>query len=296
MHKTWRRELYFQQHSTNAENRKQVHQSNNTMKGIPFSKYQGAGNDFILLDNRSSIWLRWEDTERIRLMCDRRFGIGADGLILLQNRDGYDFEMIYFNADGREGTMCGNGGRCIVAFARQLGIANTACRFLAIDGEHEALADTNDWISLKMSDVHSVEQGEDHYILNTGSPHYVVFVQDLTDIDVVETGQAIRYSDRFRKEGINVNFVEKKQEGLEVATYERGVEDETLSCGTGVTACALAFYLERPAEGRQETPITTKGGSLKVKFTPDNNGGFTDIWLCGPATYVFEGVWPLAQD
>lgn len=264
------------------------------MKKIPFSKYQGTGNDFILVDNRHPSYLTRRDTELIRLMCDRRFGIGADGLILLQNHADFDFEMIYFNADGNESTMCGNGGRCIAAFAKSLGIVSDHCRFVAIDGPHEAIVQENAWVELKMSDVPDAEQGDGYFILNTGSPHYVIFVEDVSDINIVEGGQAIRYSDRFRKDGINVNFVEKSDAGLMVATYERGVEAETLSCGTGVTAAALAWHLNRPGNGISEVPIITKGGSLKVRYVPDGHGGFTDVWLCGPATNVFEGIYPVS--
>lgn len=256
---------------------------------IPFFKYQGTGNDFILIDNRRAAYLTRQDTAKIERMCNRRFGIGADGLILLQNTPGYDFEMVYFNADGRESTMCGNGGRCIAAFGGKLGIIREKCRFLAIDGPHEALVLTENWVELKMSDVDSVEQGDDHFILDTGSPHYVVFVEDISDLNIVENGQAIRYSERFRKEGINVNFVEETAAGIEVATYERGVEDETLSCGTGVTAAALSWAMRNAGPEKRELAISTKGGNLKVRFQPDGNGGFRDVWLCGPAMPVFEG-------
>ncbi len=260
------------------------------MKKIPFSKYQGTGNDFILIDNRHRSWLSRQDTAAIRQICDRRFGIGADGLILLQNQEGYDFGMVYFNADGNESTMCGNGGRCISAFAKTLGIVSDRCRFLAIDGPHEAILQESNWVELKMSDVSGAEHGEGYFIMDTGSPHYVIFVEDVSDIDIVEVGQAIRYSDRFHREGINVNFVEESEgEGLIVATYERGVEAETLSCGTGVAAAALCWYLTGAYPSVHEVPIVTKGGHLKVRFVPDGKGGFRDVWLCGPAERVFAG-------
>lgn len=257
-------------------------------KKIPFYKYEGTGNDFVLIDQRQSQYLTRQDTALIERICHRRFGIGADGLILLQLVDGYDFEMVYFNSDGRESTMCGNGGRCIAAFAHHLGVAGEHCRFLAIDGPHDANIN-GDWVELKMSDVASVESGDGSFILNTGSPHYVVFVEDLSDMNIVESGQVIRYSDRFRKEGINVNFVERTTEGIEVATYERGVEDETLSCGTGVTAAALSYSLANPSMNSNEVGIITKGGNLKVRFEKKEKGGFKDIWLCGPAKQVFKG-------
>lgn len=256
---------------------------------IPFTKYQGTGNDFVMIDNRSTTYLTRSDTATIRLLCDRKFGVGADGLILLQNLEGYDFEMVYFNADGNESSMCGNGGRCITAFAAQLGIIEEKAFFLAIDGDHEAIIRSDGWVNLKMGDVEQVEQGDDAYILNTGSPHYVAFVEDLDDINVFENGQAIRYSARFKAEGINVNFVEKTAKGLHVATYERGVEDETLSCGTGVTAAALAYSLEQGGE-LNRIAVDSKGGALEVLFTQTDRKQFKDIWLCGPAKRVFEGT------
>lgn len=270
---------------------------------IPFYKYQGTGNDFILIDQRQKTYLKKTDTPLIHRLCDRRFGVGADGVMFLENKDGYDFEMVYFNADGSESSMCGNGGRCLTAFAHSLGVFKDKCRFWAIDGEHEAVvkkAPTSAplgkslWVELKMIDVKNIEIGNDYFLMNTGSPHYVVFVEDLTDIDVYENGRAIRYSERFAKEGVNVNFVEIQtqdptKQGIEVATYERGVEDETFSCGTGVTAAALAFHLKKGAS--HSVPITTKGGQLAVKFQKNTEGGtFENIWLCGPATQVFKGT------
>ncbi|MFK7806477.1 MAG: diaminopimelate epimerase [Saprospiraceae bacterium] len=254
---------------------------------IPFSKYQGTGNDFVIIDNRKNL-LSKNDYKFIEQLCDRRFGIGADGLILLQEKEGFDFDMVYFNSDGKESSMCGNGGRCIVAFAKKLGLIKDQCSFDAIDGRHEARIQENDKVELKMSNVKSYELDEDAYILDTGSPHYVVFVEDVDDINVVENGQAIRYSERFREKGINVNFVEKTKSELIVATYERGVEAETYSCGTGVTASAIAYALKRKATDKSNIKIQTKGGQLEVHLTPSDQG-FNDIWLCGPATLVFEG-------
>ncbi len=256
---------------------------------IPFYKYQGTGNDFVLIDQRTERHLTRKDTDAIKQICDRRFGVGADGLILLETHETYDFEMIYFNADGRESSMCGNGGRCIVAFAKYLGMIETSTSFLAIDGPHEAAIKGANWVSLRMIDVPEIEQGPDYFVLNTGSPHYVVFVEDIDDIDVVENGKAIRYSKRFREEGINVNFVEKKKDSIIVATYERGVEDETLSCGTGVTAAAIAYQLTKSTAKETVTPIEAKGGELSVKLTPDGKDGAKNIWLQGKATRVFAG-------
>lgn len=258
---------------------------------IPFYKYQGTGNDFVVIDNRTTIYLTRKDTEQIERMCNRRFGIGADGLILLQNHPDYDFEMVYFNSDGRESSMCGNGGRCIVAFAKFLGIFDEKTSFLAIDGPHEGVINPDgNWVELKMGNVETVEKGEGFYYLNTGSPHYVCFVNELEKVDVFQEGRAIRYSERFKKEGTNVNFIQKKDKGIAVATYERGVEDETLSCGTGVTAAAIAYYLEKPDISRMEVPIQAKGGDLKVRFEK-NRVGFKEVWLSGPAIRVFEGIY-----
>ncbi len=254
---------------------------------IPFTKYQGTGNDFVIIDNRNPHYLTRKDTEIIKRLCDRKFGIGADGLILLQALEAYDFEMVYFNADGRESTMCGNGGRCVTAFAKKIGVIDQEATFLAIDGPHQIKIDANNWVQLHMKDVDKIEIGEDYFIMDTGSPHYVVFVEDISDLNIVELGQSIRYSERFRKEGINVNFVEQKKEGIEVATYERGVEDETLSCGTGVTAASLAYAIQQNSQ--KEIPVLTKGGQLSVRFEKEGNQ-FKNIWLCGPAQAVFEGI------
>jgi diaminopimelate epimerase len=268
---------------------------------IPFVKYQGTGNDFVIIDQRQTQYLSQKDTAIINRICDRRFGIGADGLMFLQNKEGYDFDMVYFNADGSESSMCGNGGRCLTAFAHSLNVFQEKCRFWAIDGAHEATVakkykQTNIgkavWVELKMIDVQNIETGNDYFLMNTGSPHYVVFVEDLTDIDVYENGRAIRYSERFTKEGVNVNFVEiqkkGKNKGIEVATYERGVEDETFSCGTGVTAAAIAYHLKKNAEATVQ--IKTKGGDLAVKFDENTEGVFQNVWLCGPATAVYKGT------
>jgi diaminopimelate epimerase len=262
---------------------------------MKFWKYQGAGNDFVMLDQRESQWLNRKDTALIELLCHRRFGIGADGLILLQNAAGYDFEMIYFNADGRESTLCGNGGRCIAAFAHHLGIIAEQGRFLAIDGPHDAkVVPKNEhaaWVELKMSDVGAVALHDGAYVLNTGSPHYVQFVEHLAEMDVAAEGRAIRYSAPWKTAGINVNFVENKGDTLHIRTYERGVEDETLACGTGVTAAAIAAHLRRSAApGPAEIALKARGGDLAVRFEADSDGRFSNIWLCGPAVRVFEGT------
>ena len=195
-----------------------------------FYKYQGAGNDFIIIDNRMNLFDS-DNNERIEKLCDRRFGIGADGLMLLQNHEQSDFRMIYFNSDGFEGSLCGNGGRCIIAFANQLGIIGKHSRFVAADGIHEAEIVNPGYVRLKMADIDQIESGDGYYFINTGSPHYVTFVKNLENLDVFKTGRKIRLSNAFRAEGINVNFVEVERNGLFVRTYERGVEDETFSCG-----------------------------------------------------------------
>jgi diaminopimelate epimerase len=254
---------------------------------IPFYKYQGTGNDFIILDNRTGNFTQLNYVQ-IAYLCDRRFGIGADGLMLLQLKEGYDFEMVYYNADGREGSMCGNGGRCLVAFAKHLGVIDKTAGFLATDGFHEAVVKENGWIELKMKDVDSIEKTADYSILNTGSPHYIRWESDIAKTAIETEGKHIRYSPRFLKEGINVNFVQVHEDALSVRTYERGVEAETLSCGTGVTAAAIAA--SDAATGKQEKKILTPGGELKVKFEKKSDSSFENIWLCGPATFVFNGT------
>ncbi len=258
------------------------------MAKMNFHKYQGTGNDFIILDNRN-----WSYTaltlERVKFLCDRRFGIGADGLMLLNTKAGYDFEMKYYNSDGRESSMCGNGGRCLVKFAYDLGIRKSEYHFLAADGPHQAEIDDKNIVSLKMKNVENIRDHHGDFILDTGSPHYVKLVADVMDYDVYHKGMDIRYSSDFAKEGINVNFVEQKRpDEIIVRTYERGVEDETLSCGTGVTASALACYHNEM--GYNDVRVITKGGKLTVKYDRVGENYFENIWLCGPALKVFEGT------
>ncbi len=253
---------------------------------IHFYKYQGTGNDFIILDNRLGNYTQLSSVE-IAFLCNRRFGIGADGLMLLQQKEGYDFEMIYYNADGAEGSMCGNGGRCLVAFAKHMQVIDKSAVFLATDGLHEATINEKDWVELKMKDVNAIEKYGDHVILNTGSPHYIKWENNVKAIDVYSEGKSIRNSPPFSKTGINVNFVQRLSTHLLIRTYERGVEDETLSCGTGVTAAAIAASDE--GNGPQEKIIQTSGGNLKVKFEKRSNTNFENIWLCGPAKFVYTG-------
>ncbi len=252
-----------------------------------FFKYEGTGNDFILFDDRENSF-DLSDVKLIAHLCDRRFGIGADGLMLLRNKQGYDFEMVYFNADGNPSSMCGNGGRCISRFALDIGaIKKNEVSFLAVDGEHIAIIG-NETVKLKMNDVKDIERGPDFFYMNTGSPHYIVFTEHVPEMDVVVEGKAIRYNARFAKEGTNVNFVDSNKDGIIVRTYERGVEDETLSCGTGVTACALAASIKGLATTKDKCIVKTRGGNLSVHFKKEGND-FTNVWLEGPATYVFKG-------
>jgi diaminopimelate epimerase len=254
---------------------------------VHFYKYQGTGNDFIIIDNRTNVFDR-SNTALVAKLCDRRFGIGADGLMLLQSKAGYDFEMVYYNSDGNESSMCGNGGRCIVEFARTLGLVNEKAFFIAIDGEHHAVVQPG-FISLKMKDVDNVELNADFAYLNTGSPHYVRFVTNVESFPVYEEGKKVRYNERFKKEGTNVNFIEKCNNALFVRTYERGVEGETYSCGTGVTAAAIVAAINGFSTAENECEIKTMGGNLKVKFNRTATNTFTDVWLEGPAKFVFEG-------
>ncbi len=254
---------------------------------IKFFKYQGTGNDFVILDNRKAEFNNLDSTEICHL-CDRRFGVGGDGLMMLNTKAGYDFEMIYYNSDGRPGTMCGNGGRCMIRFVSDMGMHKYTYKFSAADGEHEAEIDQQNQVRLKMNDVNNIEEHSSYILLNTGSPHFVKFANDIMNIDVVETGREIRNSKKFLEEGINVNFVESTgEDSIYVRTYERGVEDETLSCGTGVTAAALVSA-HNPA-GFNRVDVETPGGKLSVEFTKLSDTSFENIWLCGPAEFVFAG-------
>ena len=252
-----------------------------------FNKYQGTGNDFILLDNRENKY-NTINKQQVAFLCNRHFGIGADGLMLLNNKEGYDFEMKYYNADGGEGSMCGNGARCIVQFASKLGIRKTMYHFTAFDGEHEAEIDINGLVRLKMNEVNKVETFINHFVVNTGSPHFVKYSGDVTNMDVKTAGKNIRYSKEFAEEGINVNFIETLDDDkIYVRTYERGVEDETLSCGTGVTASAL--IAAHNDNGFNHVKVKTQGGNLSVEFDKKDENHFENIWLIGPATFVFKG-------
>lgn len=253
---------------------------------IHFFKYQGAGNDFIMVDNRSRVFPK-NNVSLIHKLCDRRFGIGADGLILLEPSEKHDFTMVYFNADGKEGSMCGNGGRCIVAFAKKLNMINNKTTFEAADGLHYAEIE-NELVNLQMADVENIEIYDTHAFLNTGSPHHVNFCNFVENLNVREMGSKIRYGAPYFEEGTNVNFVEQISKNLfKVRTYERGVEDETLACGTGVTAVAIAANKSNKT-AEEKIYIEVLGGKLEVSFKKEGNS-YKNVFLKGPAQFVFEG-------
>ncbi|MFN3528399.1 MAG: diaminopimelate epimerase [Bacteroidia bacterium] len=252
-----------------------------------FEKYQGTGNDFVMIDNRN-IGLTGKEEVLYAGLCDRRFGVGADGVILINKHDQYDFEMIYINADGREGSMCGNGGRCAVAFASKLGLFEGGCSFLAVDGVHTGSIE-GDIVALGMIDtVLPVERAGGWY-LNTGSPHHLEWVQQVAKHDVVTEGKRLRWHDNYAPGGTNVNFIEElANRSIKVRTYERGVEAETYSCGTGVTAAAMLYAAEKLTHGKHQIKVETSGGNLEVSFYLDAQG-FNRVMLLGPAKQVFLG-------
>ncbi len=260
---------------------------------IEFYKYEGTGNDFIIIDNRDKM-LKPNNPELWKRLCDRHFGIGADGLMLIQKKKGYDFEMVYFNADGNESSMCGNGGRCITHLAKKLGIVKgKSASFIAVDGKHEAIFTDKDTVKLKMNDVKNIKDNKSFYILNTGSPHYVTMVKNVKSLPVKIDGRTIRNREPFKKEGINVNFVEVLPGKTPMLrTYERGVEDETLSCGTGTVAAALVLATKGLSTAKDHCDIQTMGGMLKVWFIQQKES-FKNIWLEGPATFVFKGSYKI---
>lgn len=253
---------------------------------IQFYKYQGAGNDFVMIDDRFENFP--QDEKQIQMICDRHFGVGADGLILLQNEDHSDFKMVYFNSDGRKSSMCGNGGRCIVRFAEYLGIIQNETCFQAVDGMHKASID-QEIVHLKMANVSEVQIFDNHLFLHTGSPHHIEFIDNLEDIDVPNYGKKIRFGAPYFDEGTNVNFVEILTENsLKIRTYERGVEEETLACGTGITAAAIAAF-EAGKIFTNDVNVSAMGGELNVKFEKNESGGYENVWLTGPAEFVFHG-------
>lgn len=258
---------------------------------LEFFKYQGTGNDFILIDDRKKS--SQLSPKQIAHLCDRRFGIGGDGLMLLQEKEAYDFEMIYFNSDGKPSSMCGNGGRCITAFAKKLKLIEKSATFIAVDGVHEANIE-GDYVQLKMNDIASIKSKNDEFILDTGSPHCVIYTNELEVKNVNAEGKRIRSRKEFGPEGINVNFVQKVADNhIAVRTFERGVEAETLSCGTGVTASALVEMMGK--NGEHNMAISTIGGTLRVKAKNENDS-FSNVWLSGPAHFVFSGIIEVADD
>lgn len=254
---------------------------------ITFYKYEGTGNDFIMIDNRQEAFPK-ENVQLIAHLCHRRFGIGGDGLILLEKHKSTDFKMVYYNSDGNQSSMCGNGGRCLVAFAKKLQIIQEETTFMATDGLHYATISDDGIVSLQMKDVDTIKVTPEYVFLDTGSPHHVQLVDDLKKCNVKENGAAIRYSDLYGKSGSNVNFVAQQEtDTFAIRTYERGVEDETLSCGTGATAVAIAMKVLGKTESNT-IRIQVEGGKLEVSFTP-LEGKFVNVFLKGPASFVFEG-------
>lgn len=262
---------------------------------IPFFKYHGAGNDFIIMDESHERYFdKLQNPEAIiAAMCDRRFGIGADGLMLLRQHPDFDFQMIYYNSDGRESTMCGNGGRCLVAFASDQGIIEKKTSFTAIDGAHTATIlnkeGNTQLVSLQMTNVNKIDLIRDGFFLNTGSPHYVLFVDEIENLDVFTLGRALRHDPAIGKGGTNVNFARFINKTIYIRTYERGVEDETLACGTGITATAIAAYHSGKIDFTKDIRVKALGGDLSVSFDPTPGGHFINVFLQGPATLVFKG-------
>lgn len=255
---------------------------------VEFYKYQGTGNDFVMIDNRNETFPK-NNTKIIAHLCDRRFGIGGDGLILLENDPETDFKMVYYNSDGNQSTMCGNGGRCLVAFAKKMEVIDTAATFNAIDGLHHASISPEGIVSLQMIDVHEVKNTEEYSFLNTGSPHHVQIVDDLKNYNVKNNGAALRYGPLYGQEGSNINFVSKiDNTTFSLRTYERGVEDETLACGTGATAVAIAMNATAQTNATAMT-INVEGGTLSVSFDKEGDT-YTNVFLIGPAEFVFSGT------
>ncbi|SHN21027.1 diaminopimelate epimerase [Flavobacterium xinjiangense] len=255
---------------------------------IEFYKYQGTGNDFVMIDNRSNFFPK-DNIQLIARLCDRRFGIGGDGLILLENDIETDFKMVYYNSDGNQSSMCGNGGRCLVAFAKKLHVIKDNTTFIATDGLHHASVAENGIVSLQMIDVPEVKITPDYVFMNTGSPHHIQLVEDLEHYNVKENGASIRYGELYGKQGSNINFVKKIDETtFSLRTYERGVEDETLACGTGATAVAIAMNVLGETKA-SSIDLNVEGGKLVVSFD-EKDGKFTNVFLKGPAEFVFKGT------
>ncbi len=261
------------------------------MQIIDFYKYQGTGNDFVMIDDREELF-DLEDHTLISHLCHRKFGIGADGLILIRNHKEAGFEMVYYNADGHLASLCGNGSRCAVKFANQLGAVANKCSFMTSEGILQARIEGK-LVHIKMPDVKSVETYPDHYFLNTGSPHHICYVNNIEKYDVFQEGRKIRQGAPYFETGSNVNFVQSlDNSAIFVRTYERGVEDETLSCGTGVTAAALVEGIKGASS---PVNVKTLGGNLQISFKKMDDGSFTDIYLIGPAVNVFQGKFSVSR-
>lgn len=255
---------------------------------IEFFKYEGTGNDFIVIDNRDQIFPT-ANLDLVRKMCDRKFGIGSDGLLLLQDHDNEDVEYLFYNPDGSS-SFCGNGSRCATHFARELGIGGDSVKFIGFDGAHEGQFVDNQ-IKISMADAREVEVNDGYEYVYTGSPHVIVYVNDVEAIDIIPEAHKIRYSDAFADQGVNVNFAELHSSYISMRTYERGVEDETLSCGTGVTAAALCSA--RGKSGPQTVNVKTRGGDLVVDCNVNDDGSFSSVWLQGPVSQVYKGIYKI---
>lgn len=256
---------------------------------IQFYKYQATGNDFVLIDNRQNLFSL--SMEQIKQICDRKFGVGADGIMLIEKDSTQDFNLVYYNSDGSQ-SLCGNGSRAAVQFASFLGMINGKTSFNAYDGKHDAELVHSENIRLRMNDVKEINRVGNDVSINTGSPHYIKLVEQVQNFPVFDEGRKLRYNDTYKEKGINVNFVELLPDNtIFVRTYERGVENETLSCGTGVTAAALAASFNGYSS---PVRIKTLGGELAVEFKVGHSAGdnptFNDIFLIGPAKMVFQGT------
>jgi diaminopimelate epimerase len=259
------------------------------MVKIPFYKYQATGNDFVIIDHFKSRYFDSISTDQVAHICDRRFGIGADGMMIIEPDETFDFKMVYYNSDGRLSTMCGNGGRAISHLAFNLGYIKSKASFIAVDGPHQVIIGA-DQVELKMNDVIQINRSGSDYVLDTGSPHYISIKEDISDMDIIPEAHAIRYNDVYEQEGINVNFVKFGLDHIDMRTYERGVEDETLSCGTGVTAASIVYIDQvSQAQGAHRVSVKTQGGNLEVRAEKEN-GVYKEIWLCGPAVKSYEGI------
>ena len=257
---------------------------------LKFDKYQGAGNDFIILNNFDGLFSKLI-VHQFREMCDRHNGIGADGIILLKPANNVDFEMEYYNSDGKLSSLCGNGARCAVLYAYKNKSIGEKTKFRAIDGIHEAWIKSSEKVKIQINEIKKILKHKESFVINTGSPHYVQIMDNISDLNVKKKGSEIRYSKDFIPEGINVNFLQKRNNSnFLIRTYERGVEDETLACGTGAVAAAIVMHNIGETSGKTNLKIETLGGSLNVNFDYQNSV-YKNIFLEGPANYVFSGTY-----